>query len=393
MEKLTLRFLGSLADSPNWENTISLVNEHHQTLAHLAVLFQYSTLLEKITQWGINVDVQDVNGFTALHCAYLCGDLDSVRILKSYGADEDIQDTLSRRPVELYIPRMNDQDKESPSNDRTSSPARIPSAGEEEREKELMVSPQPGTFGGHETTMGHSASRRQSLPTPIPSSMRGELSAAGEGWIDAVSELSLSGSPIPLEHRSSSIHFPSVPVATLEVAKSCQSEIEEIEEAFNKSTWLQNHTLEPVVGNPLCPAAAEEHGITGMSCYTALVEKYGDDLFGCRYEACRMFRINSIEDAVRHLRYHHFDHRPFLCGTWSVWPPSLRSPPKCCRQTLPFSKSATDSFLQPRKLPRTYRPPQSPIALPIGKLFSQTRNGAIQPTRWLLSVPLGQKNC
>ena len=38
LEGWILRFLTSLADTPSWENTVSLVNEHHQTLAHLAVL-------------------------------------------------------------------------------------------------------------------------------------------------------------------------------------------------------------------------------------------------------------------------------------------------------------------------------------------------------------------
>ena len=96
------------------------MNEHHQTLAHLAVLFRYTTLLERVAQWGINVDVQDVNGFTALHCAYLCGDLGAVQILQGYGADEDVQDSLGRRPLDMYIPRENiPREKGSPSSDRT----------------------------------------------------------------------------------------------------------------------------------------------------------------------------------------------------------------------------------------------------------------------------------
>jgi hypothetical protein len=151
---------------------------------------------------------------------------------------------------------------------------------------------------------------------------------------------------------------------------SSQQNVNELEKAFNKSTWLANETLEPVVGHPLCPAVAEEHGITGMSCYTALVESYDDDLFGCRYEACRMFRVTSIEDAVRHLRHDHFDHRPFGCSTWSVWATCFRSPPPSPQMrstdTLPFSNSETDSFLQPQAPPRTDRSREPSAALPIG---------------------------
>jgi ankyrin repeat protein len=90
LEGWTLRFLASLADKPSWEKTVSLANEHHQTLAHIAVLFQSTNLLKKVTKWGIDVDVQDVNGYTARHYAYLCGDMEYVGILKGYGADEDI---------------------------------------------------------------------------------------------------------------------------------------------------------------------------------------------------------------------------------------------------------------------------------------------------------------
>ena len=38
------------------------MKEHHQTLAHLVVLFRYTTLLDKVAQWGIDVDEQVING-------------------------------------------------------------------------------------------------------------------------------------------------------------------------------------------------------------------------------------------------------------------------------------------------------------------------------------------
>jgi hypothetical protein len=226
MEGLMVQLLASFADSPGWEDTLSLVNEHYQTLAHLAVLFRYTTLLAKVCEWGINVDVQDVNGFTALHCAYLCGDLDSVRILRGYGVDEDIQDCLGRRPLDMYIPRENS----SPSSDRTSSSVQIPSVGDD-WDRVSMVSSQPGSFSDYESSVDIPASGHQQLhagePTtsstivpaliPMPSpACRNSFSTDG-GWIDRFSELDLTDSPISasLEHSPLSTHLSDGPAAHL----------------------------------------------------------------------------------------------------------------------------------------------------------------------------------
>jgi hypothetical protein len=216
LEGWTLRFLALLADKPSWENTVSLTNEHHQTLAHLAVLFRYTTLLKKVTQWGIDVDVQDVNGFTALHYAYLCGDLDSVGILKGNGADEDIQDNLGRRPLDMYIPSPNDPGRHSPSSDRTSSSAQGPTAGEEDWESVSRASSQPGSFSDYEATTSLPASRHQSLHTRESTTsssvvgvsfppLTGDNSFLTDDWelIKALRGLNLSASSISLEHTSS----------------------------------------------------------------------------------------------------------------------------------------------------------------------------------------------
>jgi hypothetical protein len=86
-----------------------------------------------------------------------------------------------------------------------------------------------------------------------------------------------------------------------------------LEQTFNLSGWHVNHALEPVVGHPACPKLAEKYGIRGKSCYTALVEDKHDGTHGCRYERCHAFLTYSLDDAIRHQRYHHFDHRPFMC--------------------------------------------------------------------------------
>ena len=134
MENLAFRFLASLVGSPRWRGIISFVNDHHQTLAHMAVLFQYTALLEQLVEWGVDLDVQDLNGFTALHCAYLCNDWECVRILRCGGADQDLEDKLGRLPMDIYSPRKGYTRASTPSNDGTSSPARILSEGEEDWE-------------------------------------------------------------------------------------------------------------------------------------------------------------------------------------------------------------------------------------------------------------------
>jgi len=247
-ERWTIQFLASLANSPGWENTVSLVNEHHQTLAHLAVLFRYPTLLAKVAQWGIDVDVQDVNGFTALHCAYLCEDFDSVRVLKGYGADEDIQDSLGRRPLDMYMLSTNNPGKGSPSSDRTSSSAQVPSTDEDDS--------QSSSLGDHEATMDLPASRHEPLRMRqlttsnrrIPASVSMSLPVCDNlfitdygGRVDEVSELNLSGPSASLGHALSPTHVPNVPVNTLQYLRSDKQE-PKVLETFDESN-LTGHQI------------------------------------------------------------------------------------------------------------------------------------------------------
>ena len=259
MESWMLEFLSSLANSPGWENTVSLVNEHHQTLAHLAVLFQYTTLLKKVAQWGIDVDVQDVNGFTALHCAYMRGDLDSVRVLKRYGADEDIEDNLGRQPVHMYTQITNDLGKSSPSSDRTSSLVQISSVWEEQRE--VSMTPfQSAHSSDNETTTDLLDKRHEPLRTcesttttrvmvasmAVPSFVCDNSFATEEaGVTDGVSEIKSSLS-IPVERIPSPTAIQSLPVTTPEYARSYKQELEELR-AIAPSAIHTRRDLQPSV--------------------------------------------------------------------------------------------------------------------------------------------------
>jgi hypothetical protein len=90
-------------------------------------------------------------------------------------------------------------------------------------------------------------------------------------------------------------------------------ELKKLEDNYNESGWLLNHNHEPLVGDRSCHYLAEKYGIPRTSCYTVFVQDNEDDTYGCRHERCRAFQTDSLEDAITHQRYHHFDHRPFQC--------------------------------------------------------------------------------
>ena len=96
---------------------------------------------------------------------------------------------------------------------------------------------------------------------------------------------------------------------------SRMKDLNRLEDLFNKSAWLRDHLLEPVIGHPKCPQEAEQYGIGGASCYTVFVEDNEDGTYGCRHERCHPFQFDSLERAITHQRYHHFDHRPYECTT------------------------------------------------------------------------------
>jgi len=83
-------------------------------------------------------------------------------------------------------------------------------------------------------------------------------------------------------------------------------ELKQVEKNFNASDWPGNHLIEP--GHRL----AWMYGMHRSSIYTVFVQDNGDDTYGCRHDGCHT-QVDSLEDAITHQRYHHFDHRPFEC--------------------------------------------------------------------------------
>jgi len=93
--------LSSIQARPNFGEIVSATNEYSQTLVHLAILYDYPSLLRHLVDWSIDLAISDVNGLTALHLAYMKGDLPSVRILQRGGAPVAAKDKLGRIPSDL----------------------------------------------------------------------------------------------------------------------------------------------------------------------------------------------------------------------------------------------------------------------------------------------------
>ena len=95
------QILAPLRNTPDFGEHISKTNDYKQTLAHFAVVFGYINLLNRLVGWNIDLTIADVNGFTALHCAYKMGDIVCVDLLLENGASETVLDALGRAPPHL----------------------------------------------------------------------------------------------------------------------------------------------------------------------------------------------------------------------------------------------------------------------------------------------------
>ena len=99
--------------------------------------------------------------------------------------------------------------------------------------------------------------------------------------------------------------------------------LQKLEKIINSSAWLRDNELEPSIGERDCPAEADPYGARGLSVYMAFITTQDDNAYGCKYERCRAYSTRSMEEAVRHVRHHHFNHSPYVCvpasgNTWYV---------------------------------------------------------------------------
>ena len=100
-ESAFLGILSALKHLPDFPRLLATANEQGQTLLHLAVHLRYRVLVQELIHWGIDPNVRDVNGFTALHAGYLCDDLFVVGFLEAEGAAPFVLDGIGRSPTEL----------------------------------------------------------------------------------------------------------------------------------------------------------------------------------------------------------------------------------------------------------------------------------------------------
>jgi len=120
-ETAIIQALALLQDTLNFEELISKTNDYNQTLAHFAVLFGYIDLLKLLVGWNIDLTIADINGLTALHCAYMKGDRACVALLLEKGASETVSDALGRAPSHLMpesFNSLNDHDTDMASGDQ-----------------------------------------------------------------------------------------------------------------------------------------------------------------------------------------------------------------------------------------------------------------------------------
>jgi len=121
IEAAIIQALAPLHNAQDFGDIISETNDYKQTLAHFAVLFGYADLLRRLVGWNIDLSIADVNGFTALHCAYKKGNRSCVDLLLEKGASETVLDALGRAPSHLMPERfasLNDHDIDTASDDQ-----------------------------------------------------------------------------------------------------------------------------------------------------------------------------------------------------------------------------------------------------------------------------------
>ena len=83
----TFDFSGDNATAPTW---LSRTSKTGQTLLHLAALLKFDRLVELLIQKDIPLDMQDINGYTALHFAVLSRSQCCAGQIISAGANVDI---------------------------------------------------------------------------------------------------------------------------------------------------------------------------------------------------------------------------------------------------------------------------------------------------------------
>ena len=94
-----------------------------------------------------------------------------------------------------------------------------------------------------------------------------------------------------------------------------------LEEVYRNALWLRSNAPEPIVGDQDCPHLAQTYGLPRRSCLTVFLDVRDDGIVQCQFERCFPFSFSTVDNALKHLREHHFGNRPFVClptngGMW-----------------------------------------------------------------------------
>jgi len=101
LEEISIHFLRAYSIHPNWKQIISSCNDYGQTMVHISITLGYLRLLRHLSTWGIDLNVVDNMGLTALHYAYLFKQEECAKFLIHSGVDQFILDDLGRSPSDL----------------------------------------------------------------------------------------------------------------------------------------------------------------------------------------------------------------------------------------------------------------------------------------------------
>ena len=101
IERAMIQALEPLQNMANFDELVSITNDYNQTLAHFAVMFGYPKLLRRLVEWEIDLTIADINGLTALHCAYRGGEKAVIELLLNAGAPENVLGALGGTPAHL----------------------------------------------------------------------------------------------------------------------------------------------------------------------------------------------------------------------------------------------------------------------------------------------------
>ncbi|KAF5389401.1 hypothetical protein D9757_004262 [Collybiopsis confluens] len=101
-----LKLIDTPVDHPSAQvvsapQALSHTTSSGQSLLHLATFLGYGTIVDFLIQHGIDLDMRDRNGFTALHFAAITGSKDCVVRLLRAGADHEIVNAIGKTAAEV----------------------------------------------------------------------------------------------------------------------------------------------------------------------------------------------------------------------------------------------------------------------------------------------------